>query len=182
MLAGPHEYMMHYPIDVSGAFHQNGGSRELVSDQFRNVMRRFAATVSIVSVGEGGNWWGMTATSIASVSMDPPALLVCVNRSAAMHAFLGIGTRFCINVLNVGQEALSDAFGGRVAGDKRFATGDWRECGSGLPYLDAAQANVFCTVDALFEYGTHTVFIGKVYYSRFDKNICPLVYLDGKYL
>lgn len=171
----------YYPIDASAVSLDADQSGNLASRQFRNVMRRFAATVSIISVGSGANCRGMTATSVASLSMEPPALLVCVNRSAAMRDCLDIGARFCVNVLNESQAELSDAFGGKAPGEKHFRIGGWQQCASGLPYLDTAQANVFCIVDELFEYATHTIFVGKVYHSRYHETINPLIYLDGNY-
>src|SRR3546814_15206357 len=71
---------------------------------FRAAMRRLAATVTVISTrADDGIRHGMTATAVTSVSADPPAVLACVNRSAALHAQLHLGPLFCINLLQIGR-------------------------------------------------------------------------------
>jgi flavin reductase len=93
------------------------------SDAFRNAMRRFAATVSIISCACEGSRYGMSATAITSLSADPPSLLVCVNKSAATHRALRRGGRFCVNVLRSFHSELSQACSGKVKGEDRPKTG-----------------------------------------------------------
>src|SRR3546814_11559677 len=70
----------------------------------RAAMRRLAATVTVISTrADDGIRHGMTATAVTSVSADPPAVLACVNRSAALHAQLHLGPLFCINLLQIGR-------------------------------------------------------------------------------
>lgn len=154
---------------------------ELVT-AFKGAMRRLAATVTVISTGEGGERQGMTATAVTSVTTDPPAILVCVNQSASLHPLMATGTRFCVNLLHNAHTDVAGAFGGKLQGAERFSAGTWADNDAGVPYLTDAQANIFCTVDALMLYGTHTIFVGKVDQVRLFGDIAPLIYQDGRYI
>lgn len=150
---------------------------------FKAAMRRLAATVTVLSTtAENGSRHGMTATAVTSVSADPPAVLACVNRSAALHAQLGLGRRLCINLLHCSQQRLSEVFAGGMEGDIRFNEGDWLNNAEGVPYLADAQANIFCEIEALHAYGTHSVCIGRVIHAVCRADVAPLVYQDGTYM
>ena len=149
---------------------------------FRDAMRRFATTVSIISCSSGGCRYGMSATAVTSLSVDPPSLLVCVNKSTATHRVLSRGGRFCVNVLRSFHSQLSQAFSGKLKGEDRFSVGAWRDTEEGLPYLTDAQANLFCEMDRITDYGTHTIFIGRVSSAIVHADVDPLLYQDGKYV
>src|SRR5262252_5366508 len=154
----------------------------LGSEAFREAMRRFATTVSIISCAGDGCRYGMSATAVTSLSVDPPALLVCVNKSTATHRVLSRGGRFCVNVLRSFHSQLSQAFSGKLKGEDRFRVGAWQETDDGLPFLGDAQANLFCEIDRITDYGTHTIFIGLVYTAIVHADVDPLLYQDGKYV
>ena len=153
-----------------------------LEELFRSAMRRLASTVTIVTSAGPEGRSGMTATAVTSLTADPPALLVCVNRSASLHASLHMHSPFCINLLNPDHADLSFAFGGRVAPEERFEFGDWADDAGGTPYLLDAQSNLFCTVDAMLDYGTHTIFVGKITSIRLHGDVNPLIYGDGRFL
>ncbi len=148
---------------------------------FRDAMRRLAATVTIISTGGRGRRHGITATAVTSLSMDPPSLLVCVNRSGSLHALLADNDRFCVNLLRSEQAGLSDAFSGKLTSEERFLHGDWMDDGKGLPYLVDAQASIFCKKQDAIEHGSHSIFIGVVDSVLTMNDVCPLIYSDGKY-
>lgn len=147
---------------------------------FKIAMRGAAASVSVVSAASGERWHAMTATSYCSVSMDPPSILVCVNRSASMHAMLHEGAEFCLNLLTERHQALSIACGTGGSED-RFSSADW-EARDGTPYVVDAQSNVFCRIDRVVDHGTHSIMISSVMEVRTAEDIAPLIYLDGDYL
>jgi flavin reductase (DIM6/NTAB) family NADH-FMN oxidoreductase RutF len=149
---------------------------------FRDAMRRFATTVSIISCASGRFHHGMSATAVTSLSVDPPSLLVCVNKSTATHRVLSQGGRFCVNVLRSFHSQLSQAFSGKLKGENRFHVGAWQDTDDGLPFLADAQANLFCEIDRVTDYGTHTIFIGRVYSAIVHADVDPLLYQDGKYV
>jgi flavin reductase (DIM6/NTAB) family NADH-FMN oxidoreductase RutF len=149
---------------------------------FRAAMRRLAASVSIV-VAKGDNGpVGMAATSITSLTVDPPAVLVCVNRSTSLHALLEPTAPLSINLLSRHQQDISAAFGGGVPHEDRFKLGHWREGHNGLPMLDGAQANLLCVIDTMLAYGTHSIVIARVLEAQVSETVAPLIYQDGAYL
>lgn len=150
---------------------------------FKGAMRRLATTVTIVSTrGPDDRPMGMTATAVTSVTTAPPALLICVNRTASIHPCLTMGRRFCINLLAEDHGDLSFAFGGKVPPEERFAQGAWEGVEAEVPYLADAQSNLFCTVDGRHDYGTHTIVIGRVDSVRLHGAVRPLIFGDGRFL
>jgi len=152
---------------------------EALAGEFRSAMRALASAVSIVSTTHDGQRFGMTATAVASMSMSPPSLLVCVNQAASLHAPLLASGAFCVNILHAWQSALAQAFGSKQV--DRFAHGTWLLDDRAMPYLADAQASIFCDVDDIHAYGSHTVVIGKVYRVGVCGPVHPLLYQDGRY-
>jgi len=148
---------------------------------FRDAMRRLAATVTIITAGSPGQRHGITATAVTSLSMDPPSLLVCVNRSSSLHSLLGESNRFCVNLLRSEQADLSNAFSGKLPSEERFLHGAWKEDKDGLPYLADAQASIFCTRHGAVDHGSHSIFIGAVESVRMIDEVSPLLYSNGAY-
>ena len=149
-----------------------------LAEDFRSTMRRVAATVTLLSTAWQGERFGMTATSVTSVSFEPPSLLAIVKHTASIHRPLLAAGRFCVNVLFRGQREFCDAFSGQVEAKDRFQIGHWVD-NDGIPYLRDAQANVFCAVDRTLPYGTHSIVIGRVLGARSKLEVSPLLYLDG---
>lgn len=153
-----------------------------VQDLFRQSMRRFATTVSVVSCSSGGQRYGITATAVASLSLDPASVIVCIGSKASLIRPLLCEAAFCVNFLQASQAEISTMFGGKAKGDERFLYGDWESDEAGRPYLVDAQANIFCRVDGSLSYGTHTAVIGRVERVLVGREIAPLVYQDGGYV
>jgi flavin reductase (DIM6/NTAB) family NADH-FMN oxidoreductase RutF len=122
----------------------------------------------------------MTATAINAMSMQPPSMIVCVNRAAAFHAAISEATSFAINILHRNHVDISMGCGGKARGEERFEYGAWgEECG--VPILTDAQARIVCVREAKFDYGSHSVFIGRVVSIGMHGEIDPLIYVDGRY-
>jgi flavin reductase (DIM6/NTAB) family NADH-FMN oxidoreductase RutF len=155
-----------------------------VSQLFRQAMRRFPAAVTVVTargkVQGKDTDCGMTATAVTSLSMDPPSLLVCVNRNSSFHSIIEESDTFCVNVLREGQHQISSNFGGAKPADERFSEGDWRE-EQGLLYLADAQAAIFCKKGAVFMHSTHTIVVGEATGLILHDTVAPLLYVDGRY-
>lgn len=152
-----------------------------VTEALRLTMRCFASSVTILSALHDGRRYAMAATSVQSLSFDPPSILTCVNRSAAMHLPLLDGSAFCVNILATSHVEVAKACGGGLRGEERFAVGDWDINDNGVPYLADAQASLFCACDGHIPYGTHGIFIGKILDARMQDEISPLLYADGAY-
>jgi flavin reductase (DIM6/NTAB) family NADH-FMN oxidoreductase RutF len=152
-----------------------------LTESYRAAMRRVASTVMIVTCCDHGRRYGMTATAVTSVSVEPPTLLACVNRNAGLHAFLQTADYFCVNVLRGSQTAQAAAFSGALQGESRFAVGEWHMDSDGTPYLADAQANLFCRKVGAIAHASHTIFLGEVFQARVLESIEPLLYNDGAY-
>ena len=155
---------------------------EDLPDTFKAAMRRLAASVSIVVAKGDEGPGGMAATSITSLTVDPPAVLVCVNRMTSLHALLVPTAPLSVNLLARHHRDVSMAFGGGVPREDRFKVGDWQEAANGLPMLVDAQANLECVIDAMLAYGTHSIVIARVIRARVSDTVAPLIYQDGSYL
>lgn len=154
-----------------------------LSQGLKDAMRRLASAVAVVSArSRDGGSVGMAATSVTSLSMSPPSLLVCVNRQTGIHASMFIGARFNVNLLGNNHRDVAAAFGGQMARELRFGVGQWADDIQGLPALADAQAVIGCEVDRLVTYGTHTIVIGAVREVRVSGEVQPLIYQDGRYL
>ncbi len=149
---------------------------------YKIAMRRLAASVTVVTAIKDNVKYGITATAVTSVTTQPPALLVCVNRSASIHSILSQGSHFCVNLLRHSHVEISNVFGGFVKCDDKFSVGTWQDHDNKVPYLVDAQSNLFCVVDGTMDYGTHTIVIGKIDRILTTGEVAPLIYQDGGYL
>lgn len=150
-------------------------------DHFRDALRGLARSVVVISAAEGGVRYAMSATAFCEVSMDPPSLLISVNKSASICPVLLRGNPFAVNVLPRGLEELANRCAGAVKGEERFATHNWMTSEGGVPFLADAQASLVCQNDAKLDYGTHVIFVGRVLDVFADGSRDPLIYLDGRY-
>jgi len=156
--------------------------KEDLSAGLKAGMRRLAAGVCIISLKDKrGVPHAMTATAVTSLSDNPPALLVCVNKNATAYQALSDQQPFCVNVLNQSQADLSAHCASKSEAD-RFTKGQWKNHQDGLPYLVDAEAIFFCRNDKIVEYGSHIIAIGKLTeVFTADSVVAPLVYIDGRY-
>ena len=155
-------------------------TREDLLHAFRSAMRHVAATVYAVTTGHGGDRYGILATAVSSLSFDPPSLLVCVNRSASLHAPLASAETFCVNVLGLGNRDVAEQFMQPYPTD-RFAVGAWDEW-LGVPVLETAQSSFICRRAHCHEFGTHSIFIGELIAARHRTDAAPLTYYDRHYI
>ncbi|HUK20924.1 MAG TPA: flavin reductase family protein [Gemmatimonadales bacterium] len=147
--------------------------------QFRQLLGQFATGVTILTtLTPEGRPIGMTASSVASVSLDPPLLLVSVNKQHDMHAALLKAKHFVLNVLSQEQEGLSRRF----AADHpdRFSGVGFKESRFGVPVLEGVLANIDCEKLEMVAGGDHTVFFGLVIDGAVS-NRSPLLYYRGGY-
>ena len=121
----------------------------------------------------------ITVSSVTSISMNPPSLLICINKSSRIHDSIELESKFCINLLNNKQEDLSNICSDEDMYDQRFKDENWNL--DGIPFLKNAQANIFCKVDKLTSYHTHTIVIGLVEDANYANEISTLTYVDGEY-
>ena len=151
-----------------------------IQDNFRLAMRRYIYSVSIMSNKDNAdNPNAITVSSVTSISMDPPSLLICINKSSRIHDTIQLGSKFCINLLNSNQQNLSNICSDEDMYDQRFKDKNWNL--DDIPFLQNAQANIFCKVDKLTSYHTHTIVVGLVEDANYADEISTLTYVDGEY-
>ena len=122
----------------------------------------------------------MTATSFSSVSLDPPQILVCINKTADTGDAVLEGKTFAVNILKADQQEISNQFAGGASQEERFANVAWHEGETGSPVIDDALASLECTVVDQVQAGTHWVIIGEVQaVSCHDGE--PLMYYNSGY-
>jgi flavin reductase (DIM6/NTAB) family NADH-FMN oxidoreductase RutF len=159
---------------------QDEMTSEKVQELTRQAMRKLASSVAVVTAQDAEARQAMTATSVTSLSLEPPSLLVCINKSAAIYPLLLAKQPFAVNILSRAQERISELCGGGEQGD-RFSEGTWEDHVDGPPMLADSQANLICACDGFLEYGSHGIFVGRITDIKLCDTIDPLIYVDGKY-
>jgi 3-hydroxy-9,10-secoandrosta-1,3,5(10)-triene-9,17-dione monooxygenase reductase component len=162
---------------------------EIASDTFRQVMGRFATGISVVTTFDGDLPAGITVNALSSVSLDPPLVMVALDRSRFITPMVRVLGRYAVNVLGEDQQALSDCFAHAPVspGREAFCGAAWRPGPMGLPLLDGAIATLECTVVQTFSAGDHDLFIGRVDSldatdDGADDGPVPLLYFRRHYL
>lgn len=156
--------------------------QELLQERFKQSMRRLAASVSVITCAHEGQWHGLTATAVTSLCAEPASIITCINASSSVMPALNASQHFYVNLLCSEHVAISSSFGGRLKGAERFNEGIWALGEQGIPYLEDAQANLFCQVEKAVAYGTHLVLIGRVLEVRYAEQVTPLIYQNGLYV
>lgn len=151
-----------------------------LEEDFRQAMRRVASTVNVITIRVDGQPMGITATAMSALAMDPPSLLVCINRAASLHRSIADVTHFGVNVLHRDQQHMAEMFSDRARAHLRFADG-WRLDAAGPPRLADAQAVLVCRRTDHHQFGTHSIFIGVVEEAVVREQVDPLLYFDGHY-
>ncbi len=146
---------------------------------FRQLLGRFATGVTVVTTRDpAGRPIGMTASSVASVSLHPPLVLVSIDQANDMHPALRAASRFVLNVLADDQEALSRRFAAEHS--DRFDGVPYRDSGHALPIIEGTVASIECEKQAEAPGGDHTVFFGLVTGGSVSDRR-PLLYYRSSY-
>ncbi|RDJ27338.1 hypothetical protein DWF00_10240 [Bosea caraganae] len=131
---------------------------------FRQAMAQIASAVHVVTTLGPAGRAGMTATSVASVSDEPPTMLVCIEGASRTLAAIESSGSFCINTLSDTHEELAAIFAKRrnLDGEARFATADWITLATGAPVLAEALVSFDCRLIDVHLVATHRILIGEV--------------------
>jgi len=158
--------------------------RDVSSGDFRDAMRHLAGGVSVITVGRGKDITGMTVTSVSSLSVDPPSLIVSINRAASSWPLLKRLGFFGANILTADQLDVAERFAGKggLTGAERFAGAQWTTGASGVPLLVGALAAIDCGVEDIVERHSHAIVIGRVRDVRLSSRTAALAYWQGQYV
>jgi len=157
---------------------------EVSSGDFRNAMRRLTGGVSVITAGIGWDISGMTVTSVSSLSVDPPALIVSINREASSWPLVRRYGFFGVNILTSDQIDIAERFTGKdgLRGADRFAGAHWTTRVSGVPLLTDALALIDCEVEDVVERHSHAIVIGRVLDVAVSTRTAALAYWQGRYV
>ena len=175
MLGGPPSEI----IELDPDDHRDDGFDDLV-DPFRRCMRLLAGGVSVVTAGPPGHRIGLTATSVTSLSMEPPSLLISVRAGSRLVPVVMREERFTVHLLAENQALAADVFAGRVGdGRPRTEQVEWHERAGGR--LAGALSYVECRLARVVPVFSHILLIGVVEVVESGVGTQPLVHFDGSY-
>jgi len=151
-------------------------------DAFRDVLRHFAAGVTVVTIKSGEVTHGLTVSAFASVSPDPPLVAIMIDHQHGAYALLEQpGAVFAVNILGEEQAALSEQFAWKPDAE-RFRLGRWTTAATGAPILEDAVAWLDCTPYSSIAAGSHTLYVGLVAAAGTPRaGAAPLVYWNRGY-
>ena len=157
---------------------------EVTANDFRSAMRQLTGGVSVITAGKGRDISGMTVTSVSSLSVDPPALIVSINREASSWPLVKRYGFFGVNILTSDQIDIAERFTGKggLKGAARFAGADWTTRASGVPLLVGALAAIDCEVEDIVERHSHAIVIGRVLDVAVSARTAALAYWQGRYV
>lgn len=145
-------------------------------DRVKSFHRAFPTGVTIVTTFVDGQAHGMAVNAFASVSLDPPSALVCINKSTRTHRQLSQARYLAVNVLASDQAHLVEAFS---SGGPRFDGVDWHPAAHGSPIIEGFAAALELEIDERLEIHTHTIFLGRIADARVT-GFAPLLYFDSQ--
>jgi len=159
------------------------GDEDEIRRLFIAGMGLVASSVTIIATQLDGERRGLTATAMCSLSVDPPLLLVCINRQVAAHNMIHASGSFSVNVLSERQREVAARFSGEVAvrGSERFSDANWQTMQTGAPVLLDATVCFDCTLYQAHEVATHTIFIGRVVGVGIGPHQTPLLHARREY-
>ncbi|CAN7411305.1 flavin reductase family protein [Rhizobium sp. LjRoot98] len=151
-------------------------------DALKSAMRRMPGGVSVITAGVGDERTGATVTSATALSVDPPTMIVNINRSSSSWPIISRYGHFCVNILSADQQDVADRFAGKggLKGSERYDGAEWFTLASGASVLRGALAGIDCEVDEVIERHSHAIILGRVV-SIVAGDGHSLVYSNGRY-
>jgi flavin reductase (DIM6/NTAB) family NADH-FMN oxidoreductase RutF len=147
-------------------------------DEYKDSLRKFASGVGLVTVATNGQMHGMTVSSFASLSLDPPLVVVCLENGSRTRAMVLESRAFSMNILAAHQADVARSFA--AAGRKTFNGLAFHPGRNGAPLLDDAIAWIECDVREIVNGGDHDIVVGEVMRCT-AKEGSPLLYFDRHY-
>ena len=146
--------------------------------RFKLAMSHFASGVTIVTTEHGGKPYGLTVASFASLSLRPPLVVVCIEKTVKSHDAISAAKRFGVSILSDEQTDISNRFASKT--DDKFAGTDVRRGTLGVPLIAGAVCTIECRVQSELPGGDHTIFVGEVVDAQTDEK-SPLIYYRSGY-
>jgi flavin reductase (DIM6/NTAB) family NADH-FMN oxidoreductase RutF len=148
---------------------------------FLDAMAHLPAGVVVISARAGDDFRGLTATSLVSISLDPPMVLVGLERQSATRAAILATKAFNVSLLTRAQEFIADRFAGRApAIDPKWTTLAHRLGANGIPLVEGCAAWLECRVAEVHPAGDHDVFVAEVQAAAIGRGD-PLILWDRSF-
>ncbi len=157
--------------------------------EFRRTMAHFATGVTVVTTVLEGGFYGLTVSAFCSISLEPPLILVSIDKKAQTYPILTVSRACGVNILTAQQQYLSERFARKDTGEgKNFADIKLHTGETGVPLFDEAMAYLECRVVAEYEAGDHTLLLGEVIDLHYNDTLDvdrhepqPLLYFRSRY-
>jgi flavin reductase (DIM6/NTAB) family NADH-FMN oxidoreductase RutF len=149
------------------------------AQELRQVMGHFATGVTVITtMDKAGTPFGLTANAFTSLSLNPPLVLICVDKGVQCYSCFEESKVFAVNVLSEEQEEISRRFA--TKGIKKFSGIKWHMSENGVALLDGAIGYIECKVVKSYDGGDHTIYIGEILRASSAGNR-PLIFFKGQY-
>ena len=145
---------------------------------FKLAMSHFASGVTVVTTEHEGKSFGMTVASFASLSLHPPLVLICIEKSVKTHDAIAAAGKFGVSILSAEQEQISARFATRA--EDKFSGVEVRRGELGVPLIAGAMTTLECSVYDRLPGGDHSIFVGEVLAVR-TREGSPLIYFRSGY-
>lgn len=148
----------------------------------KEALRTLGGGVSVITAGDGAERTGATVTSATALSVEPPRMLVSLNRSSSTWPVVERYGHFAVNVIGADHQDVANRFAGvgGLRGAERYVGSEWTRLASGAPVLEDAVAALDCEVEEAIERHSHVILIGRVLSIRLGSG-SSLLYQNGKY-
>jgi len=149
------------------------------SADFRSAMSRFASGVTVVTTKDSaGKHHGITVSAFCSVSLDPPLVLICIEKTTGSHHAFEESGRFTVNILSSNEAGVSEHFASLL--EDKFANIDFAVDEHGVPILNGSICALQCSLFKSLDGGDHSIFLGQVEHV-IVRDAEPLIYFKGGY-
>ena len=155
-------------------------------EDLKSAFSRWATGVTIVTARAGDRILGMTVSAFSEVSLEPPLVLVCADKTSNTHSLIAKSGAFAVHILRRGQEELSNLFASRKDEHRRFDDLEYENGATGAPLLSGMIATFDCRVRDAHEAGDHIIYVGEVIDLRLGDpddaaSEGPLMFFDRQY-
>ena len=151
----------------------------LDSREIRDIIGHFATGVTVVTTRDGaGSPFGLTVNAFTSLSLNPPLVVVCIDKAAQCYSCFEESKVFAVNVLSEDQEELSRRFA--TKGIEKFGEIKWHRGENNVPLLDGSIGTIECKIVNSYEGGDHTIYLGEIVSANASEDR-PLLFFKGKY-
>ena len=151
----------------------------ITKEEFKQALSRFASGVTVITtIDKDKKPHGITVSAFCSVSLEPPLILICIDKNAGSYGAFQESRSFVVNILGDDQQHISNQFALPIP--DKFDGMDFHLNDQEIPVLNEAIVNLECKLKESYEGGDHTIFVGQIEKSLVREGD-PLVYCSGNY-